>query len=101
MKMRNMIMLAFAIPMVAFGADAVVPELGWIDQIAQFFKDLGTGPTAMIIAAALEFVFRMMKTPKPLSIAHLFAAGMKKAAAALLVVAEFLDRILPQRTSEK
>jgi len=95
--MKNVFMLALIVPLLAFGADAAVPELGFIDGIIQFFKDLGAGPMFLMITAAVDFIFRMMKTSKPLSLAHLFAAGMKKVAQALVVIAEFLDKVLPQR----
>lgn len=55
---------------------------------------------AGFIAMALEFVARLVKSPKPLSFAHLIAAGFRGVGVLASKVAVFLDRVLPQRLAE-
>ncbi len=51
----------------------------------------------VIIAGALDFIFRMVKTEKPLSLAWVIAAGARKLGEFLTKLASFLDKVLPQK----
>lgn len=53
------------------------------------------------IAIVLEFVFRMFKSAKPLSIAYLIADGFKMAGELFGKFGGMLDKVLPQRTEEE
>lgn len=69
-----------------------------MDKLMQIAQSLqGQVAIGAIIA---EMIFRLIKTEKPLSIAHLVASTMHKAADIIKMVANFLDKILPQRTKE-
>ena len=50
-----------------------------------------------IIAVVLEFIFRLIPSKKPVSIAWLIRDGIEIVAKILGSVAELLDKILPQR----
>lgn len=69
-----------------------------------FDKVLAALNTAMgasvTIALVLEFVFRMIKSPKPLGWLHFGAAVLKKSGEVLGKVAALLDKVLPQRLAE-
>ena len=51
---------------------------------------------AGILAIALEMGLRLVKSEKPLSIAHLIAASLHKIADLSAGLANLLDQILPQ-----
>lgn len=68
-----------------------------LDKIIGILKE----PMVLLVAGGvLEFVFRLIKTDKPLSIAHVIASGVRKVAALVEAVAGFLDKVLPQRLAE-
>lgn len=57
----------------------------------------------MLIAAVafiFDMVLRLAKTAKPLSVAHAVASGAKGLAQLFQKLADFLDRVLPQRVQE-
>ena len=56
----------------------------------------GMGATGSI-ALVLEFVLRMVPSEKPLSVAHLVAAGCHKLGELMSAVATWLDKVLPQK----
>lgn len=67
-----------------------------MDKIMQIAQSLqGQVVIGGVIA---EMLFRLMKTEKPLSIAHLIAGTLHKIGDVCKIVAEFMDKILPQRT---
>lgn len=53
--------------------------------------------SAVTIAVVLEFVFRMIPSAKPLSIAHIVAAAARGIGAVLTKLADILDKVLPQK----
>lgn len=67
-----------------------------MDKIMQIAQSLQG--QVMIGAVIAEMIFRLIKTDKPLSIAHLVASSLHKVAEVCKMVADFLDKILPQRT---
>lgn len=69
--------------------------MDFLDKILEFLNS-GIGQ-AGVIAMVLEFAFRLIKTPVPLSIAHLVAKTLKKVAEIAGKLAEFLDKVLPQK----
>lgn len=67
-----------------------------MDKLMQIAHSLqGQVAIGAIIA---EMIFRLIKTDKPLSIAHLIASTLHKIGNISEVIASFLDKILPQRT---
>jgi hypothetical protein len=67
----------------------------FLDKVIAFFGTLEG--QSVVVAMALEFVFRLVKTEKPKSIAYFVADLCKKAGAAFGKAGEFLDKVLPQR----
>jgi len=65
-----------------------------LDQVQNFVTSL-SGQVS-IIAIVLEFTFRLMKTEKPLSIAHAVAAAGHKISDIFGGIANLLDKVLPQ-----
>jgi len=57
-------------------------------------------PDAAIVTGAailIELVFRLVKSKKPLSIAHGVAAGARKVSDLCSKLADLLDKVLPQK----
>lgn len=54
------------------------------------------GGVVVIAAGVVDFVFRLFKSEKPLSIAWLVAGAVKKLSELLVVIAGLLDKVLPQ-----
>lgn len=67
----------------------------YLDMCIAFFGS-ASGQSVMI-AAALEFILRMIKSDKPLGILRGIAFMVRKLGQLLGVVADFMDKILPQR----
>jgi len=95
--MKKLIIAVAVIPLAAFAAEG--DPIGFLDQIMEFVKSLGEGSMIMIIAGVVEFVFRMIKTPEPLSIAWLISKALKKIGELCGMVAALMDKVLPQRIS--
>ena len=55
--------------------------------------------SSTVIALVLEFGLRLVKSDKPLSIMHGISAALKGIAMVTSKAAEFLDKVLPQRTT--
>lgn len=68
----------------------------FLNNAIAFFNS--PGGFATIGAIVLEAAFRLFKTEKPLSIAHVIASTAHKLADFLEGLADFMDKILPQRT---
>ena len=49
------------------------------------------------LAVVLEFVLRLIPSEKPMSIAHLVGAFIKKLGEVCVAVGGLLDRVLPQK----
>lgn len=69
-----------------------------LEVIKHWVEVIPTGGMVAIIASAVEFILRMIKSEKPLSIAYLIADGFHAVGKLLDKVGEFLDKVLPQRT---
>jgi len=65
-----------------------------LDQVLAFVHSMAGQTT--IAAIVCEAAFRLIKTDKPLSIAHLIAEGAHKVSDIIGGVANFLDKVLPQ-----
>lgn len=73
-----------------------------MEILEQILKALaGAEAQAMIIAVVLEFIFRLIPTKKPLSIAHVIAKGAKVIGEVLVKIANLLDKVLPQAVKEE
>lgn len=86
---------------VAFGVDSEVPaqvsSIG--DKIMAFIE--GVSPVTMtVILGAMEFLFRAIKTKKPLSVLRGVIAVGKYVCNVVLGVLSFLDKIIPQNVDE-
>lgn len=60
------------------------------------FLSSAEGATATV-AIVLEFVFRLVRTDKPLSLLVVIADGMEKVGKILVKGSELLDKVLPQK----
>jgi hypothetical protein len=56
---------------------------------------------AGVIAIAMEFVFRLVPTKKPLSILILIGDVAEMLGRALIALSKLMDRVLPQKTKEE
>lgn len=56
-----------------------------------------SAPWLVGAALGLEFVFRLSPTQKPLSIAHVVGAVVRKSGEILVKLADLLDKLLPQK----
>jgi hypothetical protein len=65
-----------------------------LDQALVFIKSV-SGQTT-ILAIVVETVLRLVKSDKPLSIAHAVAATISKIGDICSAVAALLDKVLPQ-----
>lgn len=72
----------------------------FLQHILDWFTNLSTGGMIGTIAMIVEFLLRMIKTPKPLSLLYVVRDGMDIIAKIFGKVVELLDRILPQRTKQ-
>jgi len=55
----------------------------------------------VIIAGALDFIFRMVKTERPLSLAWVIAKAIGKVGEICTKLALFLDKVLPQKVKDE
>jgi hypothetical protein len=53
--------------------------------------------SALTIAIVLEMLFRFIPSEKPLSVIRLVASAMKGVGTLLVKLAEFSDKVLPQK----
>ena len=65
-----------------------------LDQISALIHS--ASGQAGLIAIVLEAILRLVKSEKPLSIAHLIAEGLHKIADISAGLANLLDKVLPQ-----
>jgi uncharacterized membrane protein len=52
--------------------------------------------SAVVLGIVLDFVFRLFKTKKPLSIAHLIGYMFNKVGALCVAIGNLFDKVLPQ-----
>lgn len=65
--------------------------------VAKVVEVLANPAVISVFLVVLEFVFRLIKTPAPLSIAHVVAKALAKIAEGVKALADFLDKVLPQQ----
>lgn len=70
-----------------------------MESIIKVLEGLLNPATLAVIAVVVEFSLRLIKSEKPLSILHLIAAGLHQVSKIAELVAQLLDRVLPQRLS--
>lgn len=68
----------------------------YLEKILALIPSVDAGYVASI-TVALEFILRLIKSEKPLSILYIIAAVIKKLAEILLKISLLLDKVLPQR----
>lgn len=68
-----------------------------LTKVYEWFVHLSTGGMLTTIAMIVEFMLRMVKTSKPLSMLYVFRDGVQMAAKIFGVMVEILDKVLPQR----
>lgn len=66
-----------------------------LDHVMKLIESLSG--QAAIGAIMIEAILRLIKSEKPLSIAHLIAGGLHKIADICAGLANLLDKVLPQR----
>jgi len=66
------------------------------NQIVDFINN-NLGAASAIVAVAVEFSLRLTKSEKPLSILHTISFVIKKSGEILSGVANFMDKVLPQK----
>lgn len=68
-----------------------------LNKIMEAMNHALNAPVLMSIAIGMEFMFRMIKTEKPLSIAYMVADGLKKVGEIMSKCGQLMDKVLPQR----
>jgi hypothetical protein len=69
--------------------------MAFLDQVSGFLGSI-EGMSATV-AVVLEFVLRLVKSEKPLSILHFAASLVAKLAQILGKIAQISDKVLPQK----
>lgn len=68
--------------------------------LAKLIEFIANPQVALIAGVVLEFALRLSKTDKPKSIIRMIASMARMSGAALIAIADFSDKVLPQRTKE-
>ncbi len=67
-----------------------------LNQISEFINNNLMAASA-IVGVAVEFALRLSKSEKPLSILHGISFAVKKSGEILGGIANFMDKVLPQK----
>lgn len=67
----------------------------FLDKILAFLSS--AEGASLTIAVVVEFILRMVKSEKPLSILYLIANVTKKSGEILVKIGNLMDKVLPQR----
>lgn len=67
----------------------------FLDKILAFLSS--AEGASLTIAVVVEFILRMIKSEKPLSILYLIANVAKKSGEILVKISNLMDKVLPQR----
>lgn len=67
----------------------------FLDKILAFLSS--AEGASLTIAVVVEFILRMIKSEKPLSILYLIANVAKKSGEILVKIGNLIDKVLPQR----
>ncbi len=70
------------------------------DFLAKLIEILSNPQAALIVGIVVEFTLRFSKTEKPKSIIRMIASIARMSGVALIAIADFSDKVLPQRTKE-
>lgn len=68
-----------------------------LNKVLEAVNHAMSAPVLMSVAIGMEFMFRMIKTEKPLSIAYMVADGLKKVGEIMSKCGQLMDKVLPQR----
>jgi hypothetical protein len=103
-------MFLFLLPMTVYAGEEVIPasevelivasapQLSFLDKAIAWLQGVVNWPTLGVIGlAVVEFLLRVFKTKKPLSIAYLVRDASVKLSKLFELVAKGLDKVLPQR----
>jgi len=77
---------------------AMEQGLPFLDKVKEWLESIMGWPGLVAVVTIIEFLFRLVKTDKPKSIAWLIKEVVEQIATIARVIAELLDMILPQRT---
>lgn len=94
MKHISLLIFTLLASLSVFAQDAL-PGQNIFDAIEKFLAS--AGGQATVIAIVLEFVLRLSKSQKPLSIAYVISDVLKKSGEMLMSIGKLLDKVLPQR----
>lgn len=98
MKKLILAVLSFILPVVGFAQEVVVREKTIADHILEVIGMIPTeGAIVVVLAGAVDLVLRLVKSEKPLSVMYLIVDVLKALEKGLEKVAQFLDKVLPQR----
>jgi hypothetical protein len=68
--------------------------------LSKLIDALANPQAALIVGIVLEFALRLSKTEKPQSIIRAVASVLRMVGKAMVSIADFTDKVLPQRTKE-
>lgn len=90
--------LAFCFPLIGFAQEVVVREKTIADHIMDVIAMIPLdGALVIVIAGAVDLALRLVKSEKPLGVMYLIVDVLKALEKGLEKLAQFLDKILPQR----
>ena len=93
--MKLIIFTILVVPTLAFAQDSGL-DLSALDKLGAWITE-NLIKSVVILAPLVEILLRMVKSDKPLSIAHSLAAGARKIAEILSDIADWMDAFLPQK----
>ena len=69
-----------------------------MDQFLSKIVEIISNPQIILFAGlAVEFVMRMVKTEKPMSIIRVIASVAKSIGSVLIAISDFVDKVAPQK----
>jgi len=100
-------LLVFNVYLMSFlvmAQDSTTTVVPWYDGVSSklgewnvSIGDLFSGPVVLGLAGVLELAFRLIESPKPLSVVHGVVGILKGVERLLGVVIAGLDKVIPQR----
>lgn len=97
--MKKYVLLPLALMSTVVLADAgLYPS--FLQHALDLISSITGNPIFVVVASGtLEMIFRLVKTSKPLSIAHLVAYSFQGLGKLFLTIGDSLDKLLPQNVS--
>jgi hypothetical protein len=95
MKKTILSMILFLTPAICIAEEAAKEGLPVLDKVLGYIP--AEGAIITVGALVLEAVFRLVKTPKPLSIMHVIGAAFGQVGAICTKIGALLDKVLPQK----